>query len=542
MKRAYIYLDQDAELAELIEVLRQQKGNDFVVVAPKEARLFSHPINIEILSREAKNLEKHLTFDVADSRARKILENNDFDILDKEKKEEAEDRTKIISDIHHPAHVRPASPEAQETIVNELQTGKVEKETARKATVLRAKEKAQDEFIEKFYKEKPEFTLEGDKERRKRPVVRHTAPLIIGLFTIILLIGVFLFTTFYLSRAKLILTSDKTDHVFEYKLTLDKRATTSDATKLVFPATEVKIEKALTQQYPASANENISVKARGTIVIYNKYSGAPQTLIATTRFKDEASGKIFRLLKKTIIPGNGSTSVEVEADQPGEAYNIAAERLVIPAFEGTPRFDKIYAIAQKPFSGGFKGWSKVVSNDDLSKARETIIGDTQKTLEAELKLKYGDLLFLDGLISKAASIDSYSPKVGEPGEQLTVSSSGVLTGLGFNDPALREFIRVLENKLLEADQEIKDVSVSKIEVKLQNFSKGQATLVVTGSSLFAKKIDVSKVKEAIGGKSLDDLKVVLNEFTNIAKVDASLWPFWLKKIPSNTAKIKILIQ
>ena len=54
----------------------------------------------------------------------------------------------------------------------------------------------------------------------------------------------------------------------------------------------------------------MSQKAQGTLTIYNAYSSAPQTLVATTRFVTP-DGKIFRLTNEVTVPGAKITNGQI---------------------------------------------------------------------------------------------------------------------------------------------------------------------------------------------------------------------------------------
>ena len=83
------------------------------------------------------------------------------------------------------------------------------------------------------------------------------------------------------------------------------------------------------QEFPAEKISLTADKARGRLTVYNDYS-QPQPLIARTRFASPA-GLIFRLLDGVTIPAKGKIEVEVEADQPGAAYEISDTDFSLPA-------------------------------------------------------------------------------------------------------------------------------------------------------------------------------------------------------------------
>ena len=94
------------------------------------------------------------------------------------------------------------------------------------------------------------------------------------------------------------------------------------------------------QEFPAEKISLTADKARGRLTVYNDYS-QPQPLIARTRFASPA-GLIFRLLNGVTIPAKGNIEVEVEADQPGAAYEISDTDFSLPALSAW-RSQYVYA-------------------------------------------------------------------------------------------------------------------------------------------------------------------------------------------------------
>ncbi len=139
---------------------------------------------------------------------------------------------------------------------------------------------------------------------------------------------------------------------------------------------------------PASGEENASIKAGGTIVVYNNSGKADQKLVKNTRF-ETPEGKIYRIPNDITVPGQktvsgalvpGSVETSVVADQAGAEYNIDLSDFTIPGFKGDPKFTTIYARSKTPMIGGFVGIRRKVSDTDLAAANTTL----QTSLKTEL--------------------------------------------------------------------------------------------------------------------------------------------------------------
>ncbi len=179
--------------------------------------------------------------------------------------------------------------------------------------------------------------------------------------------------------------------------TADKSASTINGTNGVIPAQVFSINKNTTQLFPASGEQNLSVKATGVLTIYNAYSSAPQSLVATTRFVTP-DGKIFRLASGVVVPGaaitNGqivpsSINAPVVADAAGSNYNIGpVARLTVPGFVNTPKFAGFYGALASSTSGGFTGEKPVPTVSDIAAAKASTTAVLQAALGNSLAGTY----------------------------------------------------------------------------------------------------------------------------------------------------------
>ena len=101
--------------------------------------------------------------------------------------------------------------------------------------------------------------------------------------------------------------------------------------------------------------------------------------MATTRFVTP-DGKLFRLVSSVTVPGaqvtNGqivpsSIDAPVAADQPGDAYNVGpVNKLTIPGFQGSPKYNAFYGQLASGTSGGFVGTKAVPTAADITSGKD----------------------------------------------------------------------------------------------------------------------------------------------------------------------------
>ncbi len=108
-------------------------------------------------------------------------------------------------------------------------------------------------------------------------------------------------------------------------------------------------------------------KARGQIILYNKFSTSSQPLLIDTRLEG-SNNKIYKTTTKVVIPGMsksglpGQVSVDIYAEEEGVAYNSAPLDFKILGFKGTNKYAKFYGRSVGEITGGIVGKSRQLDN------------------------------------------------------------------------------------------------------------------------------------------------------------------------------------
>ncbi|MCH8048945.1 hypothetical protein IIC44_02505, partial [Patescibacteria group bacterium] len=158
----------------------------------------------------------------------------------------------------------------------------------------------------------------------------------------------------------------------------------------IIPAHTLTEEKKATRLFPASSSTIKENRASGTIRVFNAYTTTPQNLLVQTRFVSE-EGKLFRTPAKITIPGKtqeqgkmvpGFVDIEVIAAEAGEDYNIEPGNFSLPGLSGSALFTVIYGESTEPMTGGSERTVSVVSENDIEKAKNSLIEElTDKIVE-----------------------------------------------------------------------------------------------------------------------------------------------------------------
>lgn len=358
---------------------------------------------------------------------------------------------------------------------------------------------------------------------------------------------------FIIPSATIALTPKKEIISFSSPITADKNITKVDYALKKIPAQIIRVEKSETKEFIATGAGGSGSKARGTITIYNEFSSAPQTLVATTRFISATSGKTFRIINSVVVPGakteNGKIvasliDAEVIADAGGTDYNISPSDFSIPGFAGTPKYEKFYGKSKTAMSGGSSGGAKTISEDDISNAQKAILSEFAKSQNNAL----------DGQVASNLKLFQEAARQEEP-EVIFSASSGTAAEKFIATIKLKSIALVFDEKHMSdladrlissylgdkrrAIENTRQIEYSKIQV---NFEKGQMVFTAKISQEAVWKINISDLKEKILGKNEADIRKILGQMQGIANAKISFWPFWVKSMPGQADKIKATID
>ena len=308
------------------------------------------------------------------------------------------------------------------------------------------------------------------------------------------------------------------------------------------------IEKRVEEIFQATGERDVAQKARGKITVYNEYGTTPQTLIATTRF-ESAGGLIFRTLKTITVPGTtvqngkitaGKIEVEVIADKAGDDYNIAAGKFTISAFKekgDIDRYQKFYGMSAEQMKGGIVGKAKVITEKDYVDAKKKIEGRITSEAEQEFKDKSGGLKIFDlpslslGEITSTAQID-------EAVDTFTLSASARLENIGFRESDLHDLIAGYVGDLNDLSILPEKLKLKFSDIKIDKDKKILEFNVLVQGPAYSR-INNDKIISELAGRNERDIKEYIKDKEAIASARVLLSPFWVRKVPKDTTRIKL---
>lgn len=403
-----------------------------------------------------------------------------------------------------------------------------------------------------FPVEKPDFFVAEEKPKRKKiialPRFKKLAPVFIVAGMAVFAVASY----FILPRAKITITPKAEASNYEMSVIADKNINKVDYSLKKIPAQLVRVEKKESKEFEATGSSSGSQKAKGIISIYNNYSAAPQTLVATTRFVAKDSGKLFRITKTIIVPGAKtekgklvaiSIDAEVVADQPGTDYNIGPSEFVIPGFQGTPKYNGFFGKSSGSMAGGSSiAGAKVVSADDLENAKKSLKEGLKAGVANSLKEQISsNFKLLEGALKEGEPEITFSHSVGAAAEKFTGTINAQIIALAFDPKYIDDLISA--NSGSQDSQQIvsgnRNINYNNWKV---DFDKGQISINLKIDAEGASKINIADLKKKLAGKNEADIRKILSQTASVQNAKITLWPFWVKEIPKQTDKIEIMVE
>jgi len=356
---------------------------------------------------------------------------------------------------------------------------------------------------------------------------------------------------FFLPRATIAVYLKSQEKTVSASIEANIGTNSVDESQNIVPAVLEQIIKEKTEEIEASGRKSGGGKATGSVVIYNEFSSDSQPLVATTRL-ETSDGKIFRITKGVIVPGMtkvgtetkpGAIEVTVEADKPGETYNIDPTTFKIPGFASGPKYDKFYAKSAKTMTGGAEGESPIVTSQDVSKAKEKLMVEAKKEAAEELKnsLPKERKFFEDAITTELVEAVP-SASVGTQTEKFSYTIKVKAITLSFSENGVKE---IMKNSLTQEGESINRVDFENpLNYLLSESDPGKKFIKFEAKTdlNLAGGVDMENFKKGALGKNAAELESLIKSYPLIQKADINFWPFFVTRVPMNEKRVKIEIK
>lgn len=553
MKRRAIYLDANNDIYTTLGKLERLDADEIILVIPKSSVLFHSLINLKILNTEAHRQHKALSIVTVDNKGHQLAERvgipayKDLDLTND--KDIKQDDLIPTASLRSPAPVfssakgqpikikykrkLPASLKPQQQYPVSVEEPSMSSRSSWRAG------------IQSFTAKSVAITI--NQNFRKNFLLLTWA---LGALVVLgIVIGL------VIPKATVNLEIRSAPFVHSFKLVLADETDKEAVGQNVFKGRFVEVEKKLTQTFPATGSINNGNKASGSLTVYNHIrSTKPFGLRAQTRFLSP-DGQIFKsqselLISSATVGSNGKlmpgrASVTVEAESGGTKGNLPIDtKFTIPGL-GANGIDLVYGQNEVPFVGGTDEETKMVTEEDISKAKESISRNVFIDAEAELQTKANKkeelipVLVQNDVINVTPSVQ-FGTARDNFDLDIQVRSWTLLPPKGKLDNIMQTTV----NTIVPENQALTSTTLRSLKLVLDNANHDKHfmdfSVMIDGA--IAPKMSDRDIAESLANRSLKSVSLLFDSIPDVISHRVSLWPFWVKKMPLLEGNIKIIFS
>lgn len=571
-----IYLEPDEEITSVIEKIGAEGDGSVALVVPKNSSLFQSLVNLKLLAKEAKNLQKEVVIISGNKIGMRLakqvgvptyaslgaIANSPQQPVKLTAPEEPATVDTTIDGVpvrqYNPN--RPVTTETipvAEDVEDELESSSQQEAIEAEDKVITVTTPSSDESTNEKQSDAEEQPKKADDSSLPPIVTRVGAPrasepfkfpwkaALIALGLLLILTTV----TFFLLPKATVTVVLPAEPVSDTLLLAVQTETAEGAVK----GSVVTSEQSSSTTITATGKKDIGSKATGTISITNKYrdgsgAGKDQTFAAGTKATDVSTKKVFTLnnsvtvSRVTFNPNNGqpiydTKTVKVTAVEPGESYNIPKSSFTLAG-----ALDNTVIESTEAFSGGLTKQIAVLSQQDLDTAVAAAKAELETKAKADLAEKAKGLLILPDAVWQTVKEQTTDKKVDEEAQSVNLTLKIEFASLAFEKKLVDDQFKTKLSSTLTETQELvfEDGKQPTITTKGITDDKTKLTIEVAGSGYRVEKIDKATIARSVKNKSVDSAKNSIVETYKADSVEISISPsWWIARLPLLEGAIRV---
>lgn len=550
-----IYLNLEDDIAKTVTKIKAYKGEEMVLVIPKDSYLLGDSINLRLLKKQVDLLKAKvyiLTMDPTGQmyareagfglkRLPKVGKSNNFSDIRRSSPPAA-----VVEPVRRVAPSKPkavTAPQINSAKIHNLRTStpraRVKKEFSEQDSWLAPKK-------ESIRSGKDNLFMPTGGSNKQVPHRRSYLKWVTS-FVAICLIVVVALVLVVLPSANVTVYAKAQTVARDLELVIDGNAAVVDASRLTIPATSVEQTKNLSSSFTVNGKKEVGAKAQGRVAIYN-LTGSPLNLRANTTTLTVGS-KIYYFSEDqnnivALEDANndaGATTANVISSEGGEGYNLpAGTRMEInnQSFGSQPQ--RLFAKSVTQIIGGSSRFVSVISQDDIAAAQKELIDKAMSEINNGLnnnrKLTPG---------AYTVEIANFVTDKPEGTETTTFNASADITirGLAFNETELKTMVRGRLQQTLGSDKLLQELERDTVVYKINNYDFATAImqLSIHYESTAQPVIDEKNLAVQLTGKSEEQASDILLTNPDIQRVEIVLAPSWQKSFPRLGSKIHLKV-
>lgn len=541
-----IYIDVDDEITAVIDKIQNSSKKIIALVLPKRATVFQSIVNMKLLKRIAEKEQKNLVLITSESALMPLAGAVGLHVAKTLQSKPAIPLPPNVGQNVEGAEGDNSDKELDKTAsVGEL-SGLAEAEAIE---IDNSVHESEDDNVSNKDNKKDK---QGKNKSQKKPKIpnfeKFRRKLFILIAVIALLVSGFIYAFMIMPKATITLKTDTKNLDVNMKLVADTNAQRLDQNQGVIPAVNKESKKVDAEKVPATGEKNVGTKATGEVTISIACADADEFPVIIPAGTGVSTNNLTYITNKAIslsnpLGGGGcqfTGSGDVTAQNSGEKYNIGTGRTFTVA-----GYSAVNAKNNDAFSGGTDKIIKVVTQDDVNKAKDAIDKRAENKASDELKkeLQKEGYLPIEATFKPGAPSIVNSPEVGAEATEVTVTSTTTYAMMGVRESDLKQIIEETAKKELDpGKQSILDNGINKANFRVESSQGSRTTIVVQTTVVIGPKLNENSLKQEVAGKKKGEITEMLNKRPGINDVEVSYQPFWVNKAPKNTKKITIVIQ
>jgi hypothetical protein len=559
-----LYLEVDEDITSAIDKLLKVKDQTVSIVVPKRSTLLQSIINLRLLKKSADEAGKRLVLVTNDRTATNLAGRVGLPVAENLKAKPVLPATPLEQPGHATDDVvedeeEPPADAAEEmapvTATAAAKPGPTTPVIARRAVgpddtdgPSESKETTSDERASSEAKpgvSMPNLKIPNFDKMQKRLL---WVGLGIGLLVVVWILSVVLET----ATVTLYVQGNKVPNDFNF--TVDPTTQTTDVNSQTLAGQNLQLSKNLTQAVNATGTKTIGTNASGTMTIDNCLDSSPHTFVAGTQFS--SGGKIFASTQNVVVPGGqgsfsgcsapGVATVNVQASQPGDSYNLAAGPYTIVNVPASEQQGQNSIIAKGgQMSGGTSQQVTVLSQADVDKAVAALSSQDKDASTKALAAKAASdsHIFADSLVQTVGT-PTVSPAVGSQTQTATLTLPVSYTELAVLNKDLQNLAQAQALIGVGNGNQVYDNGLSSATISVgQKNPGGVDTFSFNASAYGGQILDTKKIANSLRGKRFGDATDIAGQQPGVQRVAITLFPSWSLGLPmfSNNIKVKISV-
>lgn len=568
MNKDVIYIEPEDDITDILTGIKNSKAKVVALVPPKKAAVLKSAVNFKLLARTAKETEKAVVLITTDSALLKLATVAKIPVSKNLQTKPEVPVGDIVENEEEDVEADVIDGDEAIAIVKEDKKISKTSEDAAIESVDLTEEDATDDTKDGKKKSK-----KGKKDNEKKSIVpnfeKYRKFIIAGAIGLVLIVGFLVWALVFAPSAKIIVSVKTTSRQFSENVSFVTEESNADPSEGIFLLEAQTLTSKSTVDFEATGELDKGEKATGTLTfkrtsaasIYTDaitiskgtkftvdgltfVTTADAALAALDASNSNCSGPPSNIV--CSLTKDVTATAAIEASEAGTKYNIDA------AASGWAPAGKGYSISGSAVTGGTSNIVKVVSADDIAKAKQSLSSVSSSEGRADLLDE-----FPAGLIPISSSFKSESgepvssPVLGETvasGKTATLTVETKFTMYGVDSVRVSEFIEIKTKASVGGnDQKVYSTGVSDNDDENKAFiesfreTEGKYTAKLKTTTKTGPEVTDEMVLDKSLGRKIGEVQSLLKSINGVSSVNVETSFFWVSSVPKNINKVSVEI-